>query len=463
MNQSISSVFKAYDIRGLSPDEIDVHFSLRLGKILAKRFQPTRVLVGRDMRITSAELEDALIKGLCSAGVEVVRIGLCSTPLFNISIHLAHGHYDFGVMVTASHNPGKYNGFKITMGDGRPVGQGSGMEEIRDAFLDESQSFVDAMTLGSVLDDSEALERYVTHVISLVDLPHDMPKMKVAIDIGNGMAGAVLPELLKRLPWLDAKLLYSNPDGNFPHHEANPLKEETLKDLQALTIAEQCQLGVAFDGDADRIGFVDENGEPLKGDVITAFLAQELLREYPGSTIHADVRSSWIVRETVEASGGQFSMCRVGHAMIKQLMRQTNAVFSGELSMHFYYKALGNFESGDYTFLLLLRRLANEGKSLSQLTEKLRIYAKSPEINFHVKDPQQKIQDLKNIYAEKASSTIELDGLRCEFRDIQDSSQDWWFSVRASNTEPLLRLNLEARSKMVLDTHLIELQKLISL
>lgn len=463
MNQSLSTVFKAYDIRGLSPGEIDANFALRLGKILTKRYQPKRVLIGRDMRLTSLELEAALIEGFVQCGVEVVRIGLCSTPLFNVSIHLAQGRFDFGVMVTASHNPGKYNGFKITLGDGRPVGQGSGMEEIRDAFLGEGELPVEAAIQGMVSDDSDALKRYAEHVIALAKLPEDMPKMKVAIDIGNGMAGAVLPEFLKRLPWLEPILLYPNPDGNFPNHEANPLKEETLHQLRATVVREQCQLGIAFDGDADRIGFVDEKGDILKGDVITAFLAQEILRELPGSLIHADVRSSWIVQESVEAAGGSFVMCRVGHAMIKQLMRESKAVFAGEVSMHFYFRALGNFESGDYTLLLLLRRLAEEKKSMSTLTAHLRAYAKSSEINFDVAHPKQKIQELKNRYAGTAHLVIELDGLRCEFRDEQDPSNDWWFNVRASNTEPLLRLNLEARSAKVLDFRLNELQQYIAL
>jgi phosphomannomutase len=314
-----------------------------------------------------------------------------------------------------------------------------------------------------VSDDSDALKRYAEHVIALAKLPEDMPKMKVAIDIGNGMAGAVLPEFLKRLPWLEPILLYPNPDGNFPNHEANPLKEETLHQLRATVVREQCQLGIAFDGDADRIGFVDEKGDILKGDVITAFLAQEILRELPGSLIHADVRSSWIVQESVEAAGGSFAMCRVGHAMIKQLMRESKAVFAGEVSMHFYFRALGNFESGDYTLLLLLRRLAEEKKSMSTLTAHLRAYAKSSEINFDVAHPKQKIQELKNRYAGTAHLVIELDGLRCEFRDEQDPSNDWWFNVRASNTEPLLRLNLEARSAKVLDFRLNELQQYIAL
>lgn len=471
MTPATSMVFKAYDIRGLSPGEIDANFAFTLGKILASRYHPKRVLVGRDMRLTSSDLEKALIEGLGLSGTEIVCIGLCSTPMFNVLIHLAQGAFDFGVMVTASHNPGKYNGFKITLGDGKPVGQGSGMEEIRDAYLEEVKSGAakispwreEASKDFRISDDSQALSRYVEYIIALAKLPAEMPKVKIAIDAGNGMAGAVLPTLLQKLPWLDVVMLYGDPDGNFPHHEANPLKEETLKDLQTTVIREKCVLGVAFDGDADRIGFVDEKGSIVQGDLVTALLAQELLREFPGSKVHADVRSSWSVEEVVKESGGVFSMCRVGHAMIKQLMRQTQAVFAGELSMHFYFRELGNFESGDYVLLLILRQLVRTGKSFSELIAPLCRYAKSAEINFEVVDPQRTIQALKEVYSIQASSVIELDGIRCEFRAGKDRTSDWWFNVRASNTEPLVRLNLEAATPALLAQKLTELTDYIRL
>ncbi len=458
MIPSSSSVFKAYDIRGLAPGELDAEFALGFAQALAARYQPKRVLVGRDMRLTSPELESALIEGLVGCGVDVVRIGLCSTPMFNVLIHLEKGGYDLGVMVTASHNPGEYNGFKITLGDGLPVGMGSGMEELRDAYDEKKTLSADAR--GVVTDDVKALETYVTHIIGLANMPADMPEMKIAIDAGNGMAGAVLPVLLAKLPWLKTENLYFTPDGSFPNHEANPLKTQTLQKLSATVLSEGCLFGVAFDGDADRIGFTDEQGQPIPGDILTAFIGQELVTAEPGGLIHYDVRSSWAVAEAIAAVGGTSSMCRVGHAYIKQLMRESGAIFAGELSMHFYFRELGNFESGDYTLLLMLRRLAREQKSLSKLVAPLMTYVKSEETNFTVTDPQAKIAELQAAFVQHGPALVsELDGIRLEFRDAAKPVEDWWFSARASNTEPLLRLNVEAKTMEALAKRMEELKR----
>lgn len=456
---SLASVFKAYDIRGLSPEEIDAAFALRLGKTVAAHFGPKRVLVGRDMRTTSFPLESALIEGLTSFGVDVVRIGLCSTPMFNILLGLANGSFDLGVMITASHNPGKYNGFKIAKGDCLPVGEGSGMEELRDAFLAGTEEA--SGRAGTVTDDPGALDRYLDHVVSLAHLPSDMPKTKVAIDAGNGMGGAVLPRLLARLPWIEAVPLYFEPDGTFPNHEANPLKTETLKDLIDTIRREGCALGVAFDGDADRVGFVDETGTPIPGDLLTAFLAQAILRDHPGGLVHYDVRSSWAVSEAVAAAGGKSAMCKVGHANIKKLMRETGAVFAGELSMHFYFRDLWNCESGDLAMLLMLRRMAEVKTPLSEAWKPLRRYVQSGEINFEVKDKAGTISRLEEAYGPKATQRYDIDGIRLEFRDPAAPGEDWWMSVRASNTEPLLRLNVEARTPEVLNARVSEVSKAI--
>ncbi len=449
------SVFKAYDIRGLAPGEIDAVFAKRLGVAISSQFKPIRVLIGRDMRVTSQELEVALIEGFVSSGVDVTRIGLCSTPMFNVTLGLAQSssRFDLGVMITASHNPGIYNGFKITRGDCMPIGQGSGMEELADAFaLDSRLRGNDKQ--GSITDDPTAIDRYITHILSLAKLPNEMPKVKIAIDTGNGMAGAVLPELLVRLPWIDATPLYFDPDGSFPNHEANPLKRETLVDLQRVVRERGCAMGVAFDGDADRVGFVDETGEPIPGDLLTALLAEEILREKPDGLVLYDVRSSWAVPEAVTEAGGHSEMCSVGHAKIKRLMREKSASFGGEVSMHFYFQELWNCESGDLAMLLLLRRLIREHKKLSELWTPLRRYAKSEEMNFEVADPVAAIESFEQRYASEAVKVIRIDGVRIEFAD-------WWFSVRASNTEPLLRLNLEAKSKKLFEEKLREIQGMI--
>ncbi|MBI5654479.1 phosphomannomutase/phosphoglucomutase [Candidatus Uhrbacteria bacterium] len=461
METTIASVFKAYDIRGLAPEQLNSAFALKLGKALAAHFGPKRVLVGRDMRTTSFPLESALIEGLTSSGVEVVRIGLCSTPMFYVLTGMAQSTkpFDMGIMVTASHNPSKYNGFKIIRGDCLPVGQGSGMEELRDAFLTGKETKTDHA--GTVADDPDALERYIGQILALAELPESMPQMKVAIDAGNGMAGAILPRLLSRLPWLEVLPLFFEPDGTFPNHEANPLKVETLNELILKVKNENCVLGVAFDGDADRIGFVDEEGVPIPGDLMTAFLAKEILKDNKGAKVLIDVRASWAAQEAIEEAGGVFEFCRVGHALIKKQMRESGAIFAGELSMHMYFHDLWNVESGDLALLLLLRRLASTGRSVSELMAPLKRYANSGEMNFEISDKAAVLSKLKEKYSPEASFISEIDGLRIEHRDQNDKRNDWWFSVRASNTEPLLRLVVEARDVAVLNDRVAELRGLI--
>ncbi|MEK7655277.1 MAG: phosphomannomutase/phosphoglucomutase [Patescibacteria group bacterium] len=438
-------VFHAYDIRGLSPEEIDSTFARRLARALVKNYSPRRVLVGRDMRRTSIEIEAALVAELTERGVGVVHIGLCSTPMFNVSVGLSMGNVDLGVMVTASHNPGIYNGFKIVRGDASPIGQGAGMEDLQESFERDAR-LSETSQKGTVTDDPAALSRYVDHIIKLAALPSNMPKMKIAIDAGNGMAGAILPELLSRLPWIETVKLFFEPDGNFPNHEANPLKRETLADLSAAVREHGCDFGVAFDGDADRIGFIDDRGVPVAGDIVTALLAKEIIRIFPGGLVLYDVRSSWSVPEEISAAGGRAKMCRVGHAYIKRQMRDLGAVFAGEISMHYYFHTLWFVESGDLVLLYLLRLLAREGDSLSNLWQKIAEYDHSEEINFKVDDAAAVIARLREIYSPEASALIEIDGIRREFRDSERPKRDWWFSIRASNTEPLVRLNVETRS-----------------
>ncbi len=438
------SVFKAYDIRGRAPEELNEAFARKLGAILAEIEHPKRVLVGRDMRETSPELEKALIQGLTEAGVSVTTIGLCSTPMFNILIGLSNGAVDLGVMVTASHNPGIYNGFKLTRGDCSPIGIGSGMEKIRDAFLDPTKKEIPkATTPGSVEAWEGALEKYVDHVMALAAIPENMPKMKVVVDAGNGMAGAVLPTLLKRCPWMEVVEMYFTPDGRFPNHEANPLKAETVEELRKRVVQEGAVLGIAFDGDADRVGFIDEKGMRIPGDIQTAIFAEILLRRYPNSRILYDVRGSWSVPKTVERAGGHTEMCKVGHANIKRAMREKGAVFAGELSMHYYFKELWNVESGDYGLLLFLKELTEQNKTAGQIRAEHTAFYHSEEINFSVKDKEGVLRALKERYASEATRIIEIDGIRMEFGGPEDPD-GWWFSVRASNTEPLVRLNVEA-------------------
>lgn len=462
MNTDLRQVFRAYDIRGLSPGELDQEFARRLGHVLEAEFRPQRVLVGLDMRQTSPELEAGLLNGLTSRGVEVTRIGLCSTPMFNATLGLAQGKYDLGVMITASHNPAPYNGFKLVRGDVRPIGQGTGMERLRDRFL-SSETWKPEPRRGSVVQDPKALSAYLDKIFSLVEVA-SLPKMKIAVDTGNGMNGIVLTELAKRLPQVTILPLYFEPDGNFPHHEANPLKTETLRDLQTLVKREGCVCGAAFDGDGDRVGFMDEQAEPIPGDLTTALLAQSLLAQAPGSTILYDLRSSWSVSEAIQAAHGVPVMCRVGHAFIKQQMRAAQGLFAGELSMHFYFRDLWNAESGDLGLLLLLKLMATSGRPLSELWRPLKKYAKTSELNSKVSDKTATLQRIEERFVPFASSVSKLDGLRLEFNVAADGSKGpeaWWFSVRPSNTEPLMRLVVEAVSPEVLAARRDELLALI--
>ncbi len=443
------SLFKAYDIRGLSPEELGAAEAGRIGVALAKLHRPKNVVVGRDMRVTSAELEEALIDGLNSQGVDVVRIGLCTTPMFNFSVSEARGVYDLGVMVTASHNPAKYNGLKITKGDNTSIGQGSGMEELRDLACSD-EPIPQGNTRGTVSDDNELLDRYVEAVWSRSKLEGGFEDWHIAIDAGNGMEGYVLPILSRKLG-ATVHDLYWKLDGNFPNHEANPVKVETLKDLQEMVRVKRCVFGAAFDGDADRVGFVDENGEPIPGDILTALFAKELLSEHKGGTVLYDLRSSKSVKEVIEEAGGKAIMCKVGHAGIKKQMRETGAVFAGELSMHFYFAEFANCEASDYAMLLLMRLLKRENKPLSALWKPLVRYAHSGEINFSVSDTQKALALIEERYQKDALDVSHLDGVRIDFGD-------WWFSLRASNTEPLIRLNLEAETHERMEEKVAEIR-----
>lgn len=455
------SAFKAYDIRALSPEVLNTDFAVKLGVALKRTLNPKTVMVGRDMRQTSPELEASLIQSLTSQGVNVVRIGLCSTPMFNILLGLSESKYDLGVMITASHNPSAYNGFKITHGNCLPLGLGSGLEAIRDAWPDEGAVSEETFETGKVTEDTEALEKYVDFVIKLADLPPNMPEMRVAIDAGNGMAGFVLPKILARCPWIKSENLYFELDGNFPNHEANPIKTETLSDLRQKSAEVGAVCGVAFDGDADRVGFLDETGEQIRGDMLTALLADLILKKKGPGLILADIRSSWSVSQAVEQAGGRSEFCKVGHANIKQDMKSKKALFAGEMSMHYYFEELQRVESGDYAMLLILKAMAQSEQTLSSMWKKFVRYHHSGEINLEVKDAQDIFKQVREAYADQADRFYDLDGLRYEFGDPKNDESAWWFNLRASNTEPLIRLNLEATTDELMNQKLIELTSLI--
>ena len=444
-----SSIFKAYDIRGTSPGEITEELAERLGRAFVNFTDAKTVVVGRDMRQTSPALREALIKGITSQGADVIDIGAVTTPMFYFAVGEYELH-DAGIMVTASHNPSQYNGFKLVAGDAAPIGANSGMYELRDLVL-SGKDFSDQKS-GQVVE-SNISDAYLEKVCSFSD-PADLKQFRLAVDNGNGMGGVILPKLLKLIPgW--HQTLFMEPDGNFPNHEANPLKEETLSDLKKLIKAKKSDLGAAFDGDADRIGFVDEKGEIVPGDLLIAVLAPRVLEVHPGMPILYDPRCSWAVKEAILEAGGVPMVCPVGHANFKKMLREVGAAFGGELSMHYYYKDFYNgMEAPELTLLILLALMNDTGKKLSELVAPHKKYFHSGEINFKVEDKEGAMRAVEEKYGKEAKEVIRVDGIRMEF-------DNWWLSLRASNTEPLMRLNLEAKTKQKMHEMKEELSTLL--
>lgn len=449
-----SSIFKAYDIRGLSPQELDAAAAGRIGTAIGALMKPKTVMIGHDMRGTSLMLEGALIEGLRSQGVNVVQIGMCSTPMFNFAVASAQGAYDIGIMITASHNPKEYNGMKLALPDNMPIALGSGLEKIRDLALSDQPLFISSGH-GEISQDTTVLDRYCDAIWTAADLEGDFSGWHIAIDCGNGMNGITMPKFKSKLTGADVYPLYWDTDGNFPNHEANPMKPETLADLAELLVRRECQFGAAYDGDGDRAGFVDETGATIRGDIMTAILAREILIDKPGATILYDGRSSRIVKETIEQAGGvAMMMDKLGHSNIKRQMKMNRAAFAGELSMHYYFDFLNNCESSDLVFLMILKMLRRDGKKLSEVWKPLMKYFHTGEINFTVANQQETMDHVEQAFAGQATAIIKTDGLHMDFGD-------WWLSLRSSNTEPYLRLNLEAETEQAMRQHLEEIKKLV--
>jgi phosphomannomutase len=427
------AIFKAYDIRGIVPDQLDAAQAYAIGRASARFLGVDgEIAVGRDARTHSPELCGELIRGLTDEGANVVDLGLIATPILYYAVD--HIGATGGVMVTASHNPGQYNGFKICRENAIPIGEASGLKEI-ERFAGEAAERPAAATPGSVRS-VDAIAGYVDHALAV---GAGRPQLKVAIDCGNGMASIGLEPLLRQLP-LEVERLYFEPDCTFPNHEADPLKVENLADVSEAVRASGSHFGVAFDGDADRAVFVDENGRPIASDLITAVLGRYRLKQDPGGLVLYDLRSSRAVAEEIEAAGGKAAMCRVGHSFVKAQMREQGAIFAGELSGHFYFRFSPTLiaDDGIAAFMALLDVLAEEQRPLSEIVEPLRRYAASGEINSRVKDVG---HVLEAVEAEHAGAPVvsKLDGLLVRY-------DDWWFNLRPSNTEPVLRLNLEANT-----------------
>ena len=441
------SIFKAYDIRGVYPDQLNEEVAYKLGRALVIFLNAEVIVVGRDMRLSSDSLFKALSKGIMEQGADVIDIGITSTPVFNFSV-AEYRHHDGGIMITASHNPKEYNGFKLADSQAIPISSIYGLPRVKK--LIEKGKF--AKKKEGTIVETYMLRPYLDKVLGMIDWK-EINDLKVVVDCGNGMGGISLEPIFKKLRNCELIKLYFEPEGTFPHHEPNPLKEETLVDLKEKVVKEKADLGVTLDGDADRIGFIDEKGNVVSGDLITALIAKELLRENPKEKIIYDLRSSQVVPEEIKKGGGIPLRWKVGHALIKKKMREENALFAGELSSHFYFRDFYFVECADLAMLKIMEMISREKKPLSELVKPLRRYYVSGEINSEVRDKEGKMKELAEIYKE-AQKIDWLDGVTVEYKD-------WWFNVRPSNTEPLLRLNLEAKTKELMEEKRDEVLKII--
>jgi phosphomannomutase len=442
-------VFKAYDVRGIHPGEIDEDGAYAIGRAYVQQFEPRRVAIGRDMRLSSPGMAAAVTAGAADEGAEVLDLGLVGTEM----VYFAVGSLglDGGVMVTASHNPKEYTGMKIVRRGALPVGGESGLLDVRDRAL----ALMGSSRVGggsARVSSYDIWPAYVDRVLSFIDVSTVRP-LKVVIDAANGMAGTMLPPVLERLP-VDAVRYFFEPDGSFPNHEPNPLLPENREFIVRRTLEEGADLGVAFDGDADRCFFVDDSGEFVPGDFATALLAELVLAKEPGAKIIYDVRASWAVPETIRAAGGEPLMNRVGHAFIKERMRRDDAAFGGEVSGHYYFREFSQADTGVVPFLLMLEAVSRGGRRLSEILAPYRAkYFLTGELNTPVRDVALKLQELKERYASEGRVS-HLDGISVD-------ADDWHFNVRPSNTEPLLRLNLEARSQELMERKRDEVLALI--
>ncbi|MGN6675305.1 MAG: phosphomannomutase/phosphoglucomutase [Thermomicrobiales bacterium] len=424
------AIFKAYDVRGIYPGELNEDIAYQIGRAFVAFLGVDRVAVGRDMRLSGPALAGALLQGIAAQGAEAIDLGLTSSD----ELYFAVGKFGYpaGVMVTASHNPAEYNGLKMCRAEAIPLSESTGLTDIRDMIVRDA---IPTATRQGSITQRDVLDAYVEHALSFVDVKTLRP-LKVVADAGNGMAGMILPRVFDRLP-CELVPLYFDLDGSFPNHPANPIEPENIADLQAKVRETGADVGVAFDGDADRMFIVDEHGTFVGGDMVTAMVAQRLLRRYPGAAIVYNLICSRSVPETIKAAGGRPIRERVGHSFIKATMRREDAVFGGEHSGHFYFRDNWYADSGLIAFLSVLELLSDANKPVSAVLQPIDPYKRSGEINSEVKDIAAVLTKVEDHYRAAGATIDKLDGLTVEY-------PDWWFNLRPSNTQPLLRLNVEA-------------------
>ncbi|MDP9222952.1 MAG: phosphomannomutase/phosphoglucomutase [Actinomycetota bacterium] len=444
MTRDLGAIFKAYDVRGLYPGQLDEDASRRIGFAFARFTGSARIAVGRDMRASSAPLAEAFHNGAAGAGATILDLGLVSTD----ALYYGSGHLDLpAAMFTASHNPPEYNGLKLCRERAAPIGVESGLQEIRAV----AEAADDPPASAGPVETRDVLERYGAHCRGMID-PAALEPLTVAIDAGNGMAGKTVPIVFAPLPVKIVPLFFEL-DGSFPNHLANPIAPENLRDLQSVVRERGCDLGIAFDGDADRIFLIDESADLVSGSLTTALVAERMLKKHPGATVIYNLICSWTVPEVIVENGGVPVRSRVGHSFIKQVMAETGAIFGGEHSGHYYFRDNFRADSGMIAALLVLEAMSETGKTLSELLAPFRRYAASGEINFEVGDQAGTMELLSATFSDGRQDR--LDGLTIAY-------DDWWFNCRPSNTEPLLRLNLEARTGETMQEKLDEVSRLIT-
>ncbi|MET0728560.1 MAG: phosphomannomutase/phosphoglucomutase [Acidimicrobiales bacterium] len=445
----LDAIFKAYDIRGVTPDQLDAAVAGAIGSAFGRFARDeaggaTRVVVARDMRDSGVALLAAFADGVQAQGLDVLDLGLASTDL----MYFASGKLDAaGAMFTASHNPAQYNGMKLCLPGAKPIGEDSGLRAIK-AMASAGVEPVDGAR--GTRESIDLLDAFAAHVRSFVDVAALRP-VKVIVDTANGMGGLVVPAVLDGLP-VGLEIMYGELDGTFPNHPADPIQPENIRDLQARVLESGADLGLAFDGDADRVFLVDDEGQALSGSTTTAIVAVGVLDKHPGSTILHNCICSKAVPEVIREHGGTPLRTKVGHSYIKAIMAETGAAFGGEHSAHYYFRDNWRADSGSIAALMVLEQLSKAGVPLSELRKPFDRYAASGEINAKVPDPQAVIERVAAAFAPDAQDR--LDGLTVDLGD-------WWFNLRASNTEPLLRLNLEAADQEACATHVREVQVLI--
>jgi phosphomannomutase len=442
---SLDTIFKAYDVRGLYPEELDESVAKKIGNAFARFTAASTVIVGRDMRPSSVPLSQAFIEGATLAGADVVDVGLASTDL----VYFASGKLDApAAMFTASHNPAQYNGIKMCRAAAAPVGEATGLVQIKEAV---AAGLVERAEEAGRVEHVDLLADFADHVRSFAD-PAALRPLRVIADTANGMGGLVVPAVFDRLPF-DLDILFGDLDGTFPNHPADPIQLENLVSLQKAVLEAGADVGLAFDGDADRVFLVDDQAQPISGSITTAIVAKGILEKTgPGESVVHNLICSKVVPEVIREMGGTPIRSRVGHSFIKQVMAETNAVFGGEHSGHYYFRDNWRADSGLIAAMVVLEQLSRAEAPLSELRKPFERYAQSGEINTTVSDPLAEIEKVADGY--RGAEQDRLDGLTVDLGD-------WWFNLRPSNTEPLLRLNVEAADRLACDAHTEEVLNLI--